>query len=178
MKFFSNTRHLVLGLVDGGVSGLSVLTTSFFIGNFDGVEVFKICSSVAIANLASNFGGGYLAEEAEHGKHQMRIEMAMGVKRGYLNRTAFKERLERKTFARASVYGFASVIGILIAALPLLFLPMPLGFYAAFATSLALFLLVGFLIGKITKQNVLFTIGKVVIISAIVFFLNFVVGAA
>lgn len=171
-RILSYSRYLTLGLMDAGLTTLSILCATYLTGITDGKEIFRLAMSVGIGIAASNFSGAYLAEGAETGKELARIESAMGLKRGSLKATAMEEKLKRKAFDRSLINSLSAFLGIAIATLPMLVIKFPYSYFYGFFAATAQIVLLGFYIGRMGKSDVLMSILKVLIISFVVILIN------
>ncbi|MFH1442761.1 MAG: hypothetical protein ABIG96_01890 [Candidatus Micrarchaeota archaeon] len=171
-RIFSYSRYLTLGLMDAGLTSLSVLCATYLSGISNGWEVLRFALSVGVGLAAANFSGAYLAEEAEAAKEITRIENAMGLKKGGLRSTSMEEKLKAKGMDRALINSLSAFIGIAIATVPMAFIRYPESYYYGFSAAMVQIILLGFYLGKLAKRNVTGSILKVVAVSLGVIIIN------
>lgn len=171
-RILSYSRYLTLGLMDASLTSLSVLTATYLAGITNGIEVVKLALSVGVGVAASNFSGGYLAEETETIKERQKVEKAMGLERGGLRHTMVEANLKRGAKERALVNSISGFAGILLSTSPMLFIPYPLSFYYGTMIALGLLILLGVYIARIVHRNIFKSALRVVGIAALVMAIN------
>lgn len=171
-RILTYSRYLTLGLMDAGLTTLSILSATYLTGITDGKEIFRLAMSVGIGIAASNFSGAYLAEGAETGKELARIESAMGLKRGALKATAMEEKLKHKALDRSLINSLSAFLGIALATIPMLFIKFPYSYFYGFIAATTQIVLLGFYIGRMGKSDVLVSTIKVLVVSFAVILIN------
>ncbi len=175
-RIFSYSRYLTLGLMDAGLTSLSVLTAAYLSGITEGLEVVKLALAVGIGIAASNLSGAYLAEETEIIKQRIRAEKAMGLRQGKLMHTILEQKLKQKMLERALVNSISGFLGIIISTAPMLFFPFPFSYYYAWLVAIILLGFLGIYIAKVVNRNIFKSAIKVVMIAVLVMVLNFILA--
>ncbi|MFH1106427.1 MAG: hypothetical protein V1787_00875 [Candidatus Micrarchaeota archaeon] len=175
-RFFSHARYITLGMMDGSLAALSAVSAAYLAGVSEPSALFRILIGIGIGISASNFSGAYLAEQAEINKERHRIEKAMGLKRGHLKHTLLGYKLRKKVLIRSFTNSGAAFLGILFAALPLLFLPYTAAVTASVLSAMGLLFLLGVYLGHYNRASLLTNGIKVLLISIVVLVLNLLIS--
>lgn len=157
---------MIRGFIDGLLSTLGiVIGASIAIGGGTGVEASHIIIAAGVgggvANGLSNILGAVMGEKAALYKRFKKVERAM-LKEEALRGTKVDERTQSKILTSGIADGMATIGGAIIPVAPflstsILAFSAMLALYISVAISLALFFVLGSYIGKVSKENVLFS---------------------
>ncbi|MBU1197592.1 hypothetical protein KJ765_03690 [Candidatus Micrarchaeota archaeon] len=175
-RFFSHARYITLGMMDGGLATLSVVTAAYFTSIESTTALIRVLLGVAIGISASNFSGAYLAEQAEINKDRRKIERSMGLKSGHLQHTLLGYQLRKKVIIRALTNSGAAFLGVLISILPLLFFPYYSGIFGSILVSMGLLFLLGVYLGHYNKTDLFLNGVKVLLIALLVLVVNVLIS--
>jgi len=162
----SQKRYLLRGFIDGVLSSLGVVIgASTAIGLSSSVKATTIIIAAGIgggvANGFSNILGAFVGEKLVKEKRLRKIEKAM-LEEENLRGTEIDKELEKKVFFSGLYDGIATIAGSLVPVCPFLvgvlikIQNLALLYSSAFI-SLVLFFLLGVYIGRISKENIIFS---------------------
>ena len=178
IRFLSHARYITLGMMDGGLAALSIVTAAYFTSITDAITIFRVLMGAGIGIAASNFSGAYLAETAEVNKERRKLERAMGLKTGHLQYTLVGYKLRKTVLVRAFTNSGAAFLGIILTAMPLLFLPYPASVAASILSAMGLLFILGVYLGHYNSDSLLASGLKVLLISLAVFAVNLLLSFA
>lgn len=151
-------RYFVRGLVDGSLSTLGVVIGASTAIGFEGAAWIIIAAGLGggVANGLSNVLGAFMAEKSVFYKRFEEIERAM-LKGKSLKDTKIHERWKGRVVSSGMLDGLATILGSLLPILPFFMLPAPLALNASIATTLGLLFVLGSYVGKISRENLIFS---------------------
>jgi len=166
LKSETHKRYLLRGFIDGVLSSLGVVIgASTAIGLSNSIEATTIIIAAGIgggvANGFSNILGAFVGEKLVKEKRLRKIEQAMLKEEG-LHGTEIDKKLEKKVVLSSLFDGLATIFGSLIPVLPfmiglILNIKSLILLYSSAFISLVLFFVLGIYIGKISKENIIFS---------------------
>lgn len=163
-------RYFVRGFIDGLLSTLGIVigaSTAIGTGVSMGAELeasrIIIAAGLAggVANGLSNILGAFMGEKAAHYKRFKKVEKAM-LKDEALRGTKVDKRLQDKIISSGVADGLATIGGALVPVAPfVLIYVLPIfpqvALYLSISFSLLLFFILGAYVGKISKENMIFS---------------------
>ena len=173
-------RYFAMNAFDGAMTSLVVVIGAYVTGIFEPRAVVGVIIVGGIAMAISGFSGTYMTESAERSKALDEIEEAMLM------------NLEDTIHGRASrfvsvfsgiVDGSAPLLASLPAVLPFLLailglMPVEFTFVASIGSSLATLFLLGVFLGRISKNNVVYSGIKMVVAGVAVALLALLLNGA
>jgi len=142
---------------DGVLTVLGVLFGAYFGGIREAKLVIVAGVGVCIAMFVSGTWGSYLTEYAERKKSLHELERATLTK---LHNTKIGEASRFAAVLVSIVNGVSPALSGLVVLIPFFFskiLAINVAFYLATAVAFAILFFVGFFLGKISKQNLIFS---------------------
>ena len=161
-------RYTVLGTIDGVVAVLAIIL---------GVAAISTDKSVVIAaGLSGSIGlgisngiGGFLAEHTVEMKKLRDIEDAMLRKKGDMDGTIIHRKVQKKLYYDTITHGGCSFGGAIVPVSPFFFdLSIGDATIASVVISLSVLFLLGIYMGIMTKENLILTGVKMLVIGVIV----------
>lgn len=168
-------RYFIRGFIDGLLSTLGVVIgASTAIGTGSEIEVSRIIIAAGIsggiANGTSNILGAFMGEKVAAHKRFKEIEKAM-LKEEALRGTKVDEKAQNKVISSGILDGLATIGGAIIPVFPFilvaaLILSSMTALTVSIGLSLVVFFVLGVYIGKISKENIIFSGLKLVAFGA------------
>ncbi|MCD6414342.1 MAG: TIGR00267 family protein [Candidatus Diapherotrites archaeon] len=164
--------NFVRGLVDGSLSTLGVV-----IGASTGSVQIILAAGLGgtVANGISNILGAFSAEKAVAYEELNGIEKAM-VKKN-LKGSILQRTVEGEVVKAGFVDGGATIVGGLIPVMPFILLPSQVALPVSIALVLVLLFFLGVYLGKVSKENLIFSGTKMVIYSIVIAVLAYAIQA-
>ena len=166
MEIESNKRYLLRGFIDGLLSSLGVVigaSTAIGLGATNQATVIIVAAGIGggVANGFSNILGAFVGEKLVKEKKLRKIEKAM-LKKDGLQDTALDKRMEKRVLFSGLFDGLATIFGSLIPIFPFITgvffnLHTLTLLYVSIILSLTLFFVLGLYIGKISRENIIFS---------------------
>jgi len=158
----SNVRYISRGLIDGALSVLGVV-----LGAAIGGDVKIIIAAGlggGIANSLSNIFGALTAERAAVMVDLAKTEEHLVGSDVSLKETKIYERLKKKIFTGGFLDGVFTFIGSIVPILPFFFapatIPLQTAVYLSIAVTLLMLFLLGIYLGKLSKENIIISGAK------------------
>lgn len=155
--------YAIRGLLDGTLATLGVV-----IGARGAAPAIIIAAGISggVANSLSNVLAAFSAQRATMLQDLREIENAMVDKE--LEDTSPYRKSSKEVQLKSIMDGVATIIGALVPVLPYFFLPPIAAMYTAIGITALLGFWVGFFMGKLSKQNVLYLGLKMAVIAIVV----------
>ncbi|KXB06625.1 hypothetical protein AKJ52_01925 [candidate division MSBL1 archaeon SCGC-AAA382C18] len=161
------SRYLVRGFVDGALSTLGVVIgASTAIGTSADATAIIIAAGIGggVSNGLSNILGAFMAEKVVAGERLEEMEKAM-LKEEALRGTKVDEEFHDKTISGGISDGLATMGGALIPVFPFMLVPIVAisemsALLSSIIVSLFLFAGLGVYIGRVSKENIYYSILK------------------
>ncbi len=164
-------RYLIRGFIDGVLSSLGVVigaSTAIGLGSASQAATIIIAAGIGggVANGFSNILGAFVGEKLVKEEELRKIEKSM-LKKGALQGTELDKKLEKRVFYSGIYDGIATIIGSLVPVAPFIFgifvnLESLFLLYISIFVSLLVFFILGLYVGKISKENIIFSGMKLV----------------
>lgn len=162
----SQTRYLVRGFIDGLLSTLgAVIGASAAIGTSSETSAASVILSAGvgagIANGLSNILAAFMGEKLVLVRRLEEVERAM-LEEEALRRSRVADEIHQKIVSGGIVDGLATIGGAMVPVLPFISVPLfgikgIIALYSSIAVSLITFFILGGYIGKISRENVIFS---------------------
>lgn len=167
-------RYLAMNTFDGVLTILGILVASFIAGFNDYKIIITTSFAAAVAIGISGFYGAYLTEKAERAGDIKNLEKNMSI---WLKGTQIEKAHKLATLELALIDGVSPLIASAIIISPfLLKIPVISAYYTSFVISFSLLFLLGIFLGKVSKENIILSGIKMILIGAvctvILYFLN------
>ncbi|MEW6328924.1 MAG: VIT1/CCC1 transporter family protein, partial [Candidatus Micrarchaeota archaeon] len=104
------------------------------------------------------------------------MEKDMGVKRGYFVGTHLHESERTSVWHGALANAFSALLGCVIPALPLVFFHGAAAVYTSVYIALAMLFALGAYLGRLSKENILASGLKIIIITLLIVLFNVLIG--
>ncbi|MFH1182531.1 MAG: hypothetical protein V1702_06235 [Candidatus Woesearchaeota archaeon] len=154
-------RYFVINAFDGVLTTLGILLGAFLAGASDAKLILSATIGAAIAMGISGIWGAYLTENAERKKELTELELMLHTK---LKKTKFGRATKAAGVILALVDAVASFVPTIIIVLPFFFIGLlpnaTIAYYSAFGLSLAILAALGIFLGKISKENMVLSVFK------------------
>ncbi|MBU0591501.1 VIT1/CCC1 transporter family protein [Candidatus Micrarchaeota archaeon] len=147
-------RYFVMNSFDGALTTFGLLLGSYFAGVQDSNLIIHIGIATAIAIGFSGLTGALMTESAERTREVHSMERALHRK---LDHTDYKKAYDFATVMAALVDGLSPLLTSLILLSPFIFFDITDAYSISFGLSLMFFLSLGAFLGKISKENMLWT---------------------
>lgn len=144
-------RYFVLNVFDGVLVTLGILIASFFARIYDPNILITACVGAAIAIAVSGISGGYLTEKAEReGKvKELGKKISLNLKKSPVGRAH-----RFASVLLALINGLSPLVAVLVIITPFfLGVNINLAYYASIAISFFILFLVGMFLGSITREG-------------------------
>ena len=160
-------RYLALNTFDGILTIFGIIVASFF-AQIDTAKIIIIaCLGAAIAIAISGFSGSYMTERAERKGQIKKLEKQIGMS---LKKTDITRAHRFAIFFLSSIEGFSPFIMAVLIILPFFFITnITIAFYASFLISAMLLFLIGIFLGTVSKERLIKSGFKMLIIGAVCF---------
>lgn len=148
-------RYFVMNTFDGILTVIGVLIGAFISHSIDHVIIIKITIATGIAMFISGAFGTFATEQAEREKSLKDTEKAL---MSTLQNSNIKAANKTATFVLSLVDGLSPLLGSLLVISPFFFVHFiteDQAFYLAIILSLTALFGLGLFLGKISKQNLL-----------------------
>src|SRR3989338_10137564 len=163
-------RYAIMNSFDGILTTFGIILAQFFANVSNPKLVIVSCIGAAIAMGVSGTWGAYFTEKAERKKKLREIERHLLRK---LKDTKPEFKMKITTFLIAIVDGIAPLISSIIIIIPFILslsgiLSVEMAFYYAFFIIIVLLFIMGILIGKIAKENLILSGIKMILVGIVV----------
>ncbi len=158
-------RYLIRGFVDGLLSTLGIVIGASAVigaGEVNGSSIIIAAGlGGGVANGLSNVLGAFMGEKAALYERYQKVEKAM-LKEGAIKDSKVDEKLQDRILTSGAADGLATMLGALIPIVPFFLASFPAitpikSLYIAVGVSIALFFSLGAYIGRISKENMVFS---------------------
>lgn len=175
-QILTHTRYIILGMMDGVLIILSLLLASLLSPGVSALQLIKLSLAVGFGIFMSDFLGAYYAETAEVHRKFASMEKRMGVKGGYLLGTRLHESEQITVLQGALTNAFSALLGCVIPAAPLLLLHTTAAVYVSIYIALAMLFILGAYLGRLSKENILASGLKLIVITLLIVLFNVIIG--
>jgi predicted membrane protein (TIGR00267 family) len=153
-------RYIIRGLIDGSLSTLGVVIGASFASP---IIIISAAFGGALANGFSNILGAFSAEYAIRYREFRELERHMMKK---LGGTRLDSRTKKDIRKSGFLDGGSTILGGIIPIIPFLLLAPAQALWVSIAAVIILMGLIGIVIGRLSKENILWAIGKMVVFTA------------
>ena len=165
-------RYVIRGIIDGSLSSLGVI-----IGASGGDVSLIITAGIGggVANGISNILGALTAERAIVESVRMSQERVLLREEGYLKSSqAYRDALNRTTIS--GIWdGLSTTFGSIIPITPFFIFPKDVALFLAVAITTIILFALGVFIGKMSKENLIFSGVKMAVVGLLVALISFVI---
>ena len=175
-RILRHTRYIILGMMDGALIILSLLLASLISQDMSAHALMRLSLAVGFGIFMSDFLGAYYAETAEVNRKFATTEKNMGVKGGYLKGTHLHETEQSSVWVGALTNAFSALLGCVIPAIPLLVLHGAAAVYTSMCMALAMLFILGAYLGRLSKENILMSGLKLIIVTLLIVLFNVLIG--
>ncbi len=175
-QILHHTRYIILGMMDGVLIILSLLLASLLSPEVSSAQLIKLSLAVGVGIFMSDFLGAYYAETAEVHRKFASMERRMGVKGGYFVGTRLHESEQTSVWQGALTNSFSALLGCVIPALPLIVFHGATAVYTSIYIALAMLFILGAYLGRLSKENILASGLKLIIITLLIVLFNVLIG--
>ncbi|KXA92723.1 hypothetical protein AKJ64_02390 [candidate division MSBL1 archaeon SCGC-AAA259E17] len=162
----SQKRYLVRGFIDGLLSTLgAVIGASAAIGTSSETSAASVILSAGvgagIANGLSNVLAAFMGEKLVVVRRLEEVERAM-LEEEALRKSRVADEIHQKIISGGMADGLATIGGAMVPVLPFVFVPLlaikgTIALYSSIILSLVSFFVLGGYIGKVSRENVIFS---------------------
>lgn len=153
-------RYFVINSFDGALTIFGLILGSYISGVEDSRLLIFIGISTSIAIGFSGLTGAFLTEKAERDRELKEMEIALNRN---LDNTDYKKAYDYATILAGFVNGISPVVTSLILLFPFFFFSSDTAYPLSIIISISLFFFLGAFLGKISKENLIFTGLKLVL---------------
>ncbi len=144
-------RYFVIGYFDGVLTILGMIVGAHLSGEASSNIVISAGIATALALGISSGFGAYEAEIVEQSIQKKETEKAMLAPVGGMIESAYKFA----TYVSALIHGIAPIPAALVPLIPYAFLPLDMAFYMSVSIGFASLFIIGLILGRISKMNVI-----------------------
>jgi predicted membrane protein (TIGR00267 family) len=158
-------RNITRGLIDGSLSTLGIVLGAAI--SMDIKVIMAAGLGGGIANALSNILGALTAEKAAVMVDLGKYERAMVGSKTKLRETKIYEKEKRRIWASGVSDCIATLVGSLVSIAPFALLSLTPAIYASIGLTVGLLFVLGLYLGKLSKENMIFSGIKMAIFGVI-----------
>jgi predicted membrane protein (TIGR00267 family) len=168
LKQMIPARYTVLGTIDGVIACLAIVLGVSTAG-VDTQIIITAGLSAGVGLGVSNGLGGYMAESTVEKKKLRKIERAMVTETGKLEGTLLSEKIRKKLIFDTLTHGGCSFGGAMVPIIPFLFnFDLIWSLMGSILVSLVVLFMLGIYMGVVTKEHLMISGLKMVIVGLFV----------
>lgn len=168
-------RYIAMNGFDGVLAILGIVISSFIAGIVDSRLIISVCLGAAVAMAVSGVWGAYMAEAAERKKELKELESSMLTR---LKKTKIGKAGDFAAIVIALIDGAAPFISAMVVIAPFFLMPISIAYYVSFVLAFILLFLLGIFLGRISKDNLIFSGIKMLFAGIVILIIVILLGAA
>lgn len=162
-------RYFVMNMFDGALTALGIVVGAYFSGASNPKVILGAVLGAGLAMGLSGFSGAYMAERAERLRKLDELRKAMLKD---LNNSIHEKAARLTSIWAALIDGASPLLAALLSILPFLLsltglISVQTAARASVAAIMVLLFLIGIFLGKISRENLIFSGAKMVFVGAI-----------
>lgn len=162
-------RYFVMNMFDGALTALGIVVGAYFSGASNPKVILGAVLGAGLAMGLSGFSGAYMAERAERLRKLDELRRAMLKD---LNNSIHERAARLTSIWAALIDGASPLLAALLSILPFLLsltslISVQMAARASVAAIMALLFLIGMFLGKISRENLIFSGAKMVFVGAV-----------